>query len=245
MIRFYFTLILTLVLSTAAKAQVGEHRNVLAVGVSGGWNMSRVDFIPKVPQQMLGDWTAGITARYTSEKYFSSICAIVGEVNVSRTGWKENILDLNDQPVKLAADTTQALSYQRRLTYLQVPFLARMGWGREQRGFQFFVQAGPQFGFLIGEKTETNFSLGDATLQQRVSSVVAQDTMAVEHSIDYGISAGAGLEFSHPKVGHFLLEGRYYYGLGNLFGDSKRDYFGRSNLGVITVKLTYLFDVVK
>jgi len=56
---------------------------------------------------------------------------------------------------------------------------------------------------------------------------------------------GLGLEFSHPKVGHFLLEGRYYYGLGNIYGDSKRDYFGRSNYSNIVVKLSYLFDILK
>ena len=69
--------------------------------------------------------------------------------------------------------------------------------------------------------------------------------MAVENKVDYGISAGLGLEFSHPKVGHFLLEGRYYYGLGNLYGNSKRDYFAISNQQTIMVKLSYLFDVFK
>ena len=207
--------------------------------------MSSVGFMPKVPQKMQGGLTFGLTARYTSEKYFSSICSIVGEVNISRTGWREDILDKEDRPITLAADTSLAIAYQRKLTYVQVPILARMGWGREDKGLQLFIQAGPQFGVLIGEATDTNFDLQTPLHRQRVSSVVAQDTMAVERKVDYGIMAGAGLELSHPKIGHFLLEGRYYYGLGDLFGNSKKDYFGRSNLGIITVKLTYLFDVMK
>ena len=69
--------------------------------------------------------------------------------------------------------------------------------------------------------------------------------MSVENNFDYGITAGLGIEYSHPKVGHFLLEGRYYYGLGNIYGDSKRDYFGRSNFGGIYIKLTYLFDIAR
>jgi hypothetical protein len=69
--------------------------------------------------------------------------------------------------------------------------------------------------------------------------------MSVQRKIDYGISAGAGLELSLKHVGHFMLEGRYYYGLGDIFKNSKRDYFGRSNLNVITVKLTYLFDITR
>ena len=69
--------------------------------------------------------------------------------------------------------------------------------------------------------------------------------MPVEHKIDYGIVAGIGMEYTIPKVGHFLLDGRYYYGLGNIYGDSKRDYFAKSNLSNIVVKLTYLFDITK
>jgi len=44
-------------------------------------------------------------------------------------------------------------------------------------------------------------------------------------------------------LGHFLLEGRYYYGLGNIYGDTKKDFFASSNMGSIVVKLTWLMDV--
>jgi hypothetical protein len=79
----------------------------------------------------------------------------------------------------------------------------------------------------------------------RSSSVVAQDTMAVENKFDYGIAVGAGLEFSNRHFGHFMIEGRYYYGLGNIYGNTKRDYFSRSNFGNIVVKCTYLFDIIR
>ena len=112
-----------------------------------------------------------------------------------------------------------------------------------KRGGQFFFQAGPQFGYLLGESTKTNFSFADINLKDRSSQTCAQDTMSVENKFDYGIAAGMGLELSLKRVGHFLLEGRYYYGLGNIYGDSKRDYFGKSNNSSIVVKLTYLFDL--
>jgi hypothetical protein len=69
--------------------------------------------------------------------------------------------------------------------------------------------------------------------------------MAVENKFDYGITAGLGVEFSTPHMGHFILEGRYYYGLGNIYGDTKKDYFASSNMSSIMVKLTWLFDIVK
>lgn len=90
-----------------------------------------------------------------------------------------------------------------------------------------------------------NFDFEKRNRTARSSSIVAQDTMAVEKKFDYGIAAGIGLEYTVPRVGHFLVEGRYYYGLGNIYGDSKRDYFGRSNFGNIILKMTYLFDITK
>ena len=242
-------------------AQVGEYRTDFAVGGSVGYSMSNIAFVPKVPQSNLGGLTAGFTARYTCEKYFKSICAIVGEVNYAQIGWKERIWDLNDQPVVMHNDSSQTLQYSRKMNYVQVPVLARLGWGRERSGMQFFFQVGPQFGFYLSDKSDTNFDardpafdpriqngyLGDGYMYggKRASHIVAQDTMAVEYKFDYGIAVGGGLEYSNRHLGHFIIEGRYYYGLGNIYGNSKRDYFARSNFGNIIVKFTYLFDIVR
>ena len=243
-----------------ATAQVGEYRTDFAVGFNGGYSMSSIAYVPKVPQGQLGGMTAGFSARYTCEKYFKSICAVVGEVNLTQMGWKEDILDFNDQPVVMHSDETQTLQYSRKMSYVQIPIFARLGWGRERKGLQFFFQVGPQIGFFLSEKTESNFDVRQTEFNPgprndpnpmykytttRVSDVVAQDTMAVENTFDYGIAAGGGMEFSHPKLGHFLVEGRYYYGLGNIYGSSKRDYFARSNFGNIIIKFTYLFDIVR
>lgn len=242
-------------------AQVGEYRKDFAIGVGGGYVMSNVAFVPKVPQGLQGGMIGGITMRYTCEKYFKSICAVVAEVNYAQIGWKEDILTKNDEPVPLHTDETQNLRYARQINYIQVPLLARLGWGRERNGFQAFFQLGPQFGFYLSDKADSNFDVHDPAFNPnikdgsygpeyqyggiRASSVVAQDTMAVENKLDYGIAVGAGLEFSNRHIGHFLLEGRYYYGLGNLYGNTKRDYFARSNFGNIVVKFTYLFDIIR
>jgi hypothetical protein len=243
-------------------AQVGQYRSDFAIGVNGGYVLSSVAFTPKVPQDMLGGATFGITGRYTCEKYFSCICAIVTEINYAQIGWKEKILTLQDEPVPLHTDPTQNLQYTRKMSYIQVPVLARLGWGRERKGFQAFAQVGPQLGFFMSDKAETNFDVRDPAFNPnpdkngnlspdykygnlRASHVVAQDTMTVENKIDYGVAFAVGLEFSHSKVGHFMVEGRYYYGLGNIYGSSKRDYFGSSNFGNIVIKFTYLFDIIR
>ena len=241
--NFIISAILSLV-PVAMTAQIGEHRNDLAIGFNGGLNMSSVSFTPKVSQAKLNGITGGLSVRYVCEKYFSTVCSLYGEINYSQMGWKEDIVDVNDMPVINTA-TGLPEEYSRTVNYIQVPLMAHLAWGREQKGFAFFVNLGPQFGIYMSESTKTNFDFSDRNAADRVNPVCAQDTMAVENKFDYGIAAGAGIEFSHPKVGHFLVEGRYYYGLGNIYGDSKRDYFGSSNFGTITIKLAYLFDIVR
>ena len=236
--------LLFLILPLGVVAQIGEHRNTLSVGVSGGYNLTTVRFTPKVVQSMKGGLTGGLAMRYTVEKYFSTIASIAAEVNYGQLGWKEDIRDLNDQPV-INAVTGVAEQYERTINYIQVPIMAHLAWGRENRGVNFFVNAGPQFGVYLSESTKSNFDWDKRNMADRANSICAQDTMAGENKFDYGIAAGAGIEFANPKGGRFLLEGRYYYGLGNIYGDSKRDYFGSSNFGTITIKLTYLFDITR
>lgn len=241
--KLFYTLLVWLV-PAIASAQIGDHRSDFSVGFNGGYNMSSVKFTPKVSQKQLGGINAGLSVRYVCEKYFSTVCSVYGEVNYSQMGWKEDILDVNDQPV-INQQTGQAEQYQRTINYIQVPLMAHLSWGRERRGVAFFINLGPQFGYCLSESTKKNFDFDHRNIIDRVNPVCAQDTMAIENKFDYGIAAGAGLEFSINRVGHFLLEGRYYYGLGNIYGDSKRDYFGSSNFNNISIKLTYLFDIFR
>ena len=251
-----FSVIICCLSFSPVRAQIGEHRDDLAVGFSGGYTMSSVNFLPRVPQGQLGGLSGGVVVRYTCEKYFKSVCSLVGEVNFSQMGWKEDILNRNDEPVPVLDPETgkeiegTAEAYERRMNYVQIPLMARLGWGRERKGLQFYFQVGPQISFFLSEKATYNFDLDHPNLPAflrlgRRSSVTKHYHMPVENKFDYGIAGGIGLEFSHPKVGHFLLDGRYYYGLGNIYGNTKRDYFAISNFQTITIKLAYLFDVFK
>ena len=227
-----------------AHAQIGEHRNTLSIGGNAGYNMTTVRFTPKVPQGMKGGMNMGFTARYTVEKYFATIASIQAEVNFSQLGWKEDIRDMSNQPV-INTVTKQAEKYERTINYVQIPFFAHLAWGRENNGFNFFVNAGPQLGIYVSESTKSNFDWATRNMDDRSNKVVAQDTMSVENKMDYGIAAGAGVEWATKKLGRFTLEARYYYGLGNIYGDSKSEYFGSSNYGSITIKLGWLVDIMK
>ena len=255
---FLFSQYLTV---SVSHAQIGQHRSDFAVGVNGGYVLSSVSFLNKVPQDQMPGMTAGVTLRYTCEKYFNSICAIVAEANYAQLGWKERIWDDYDQPVPILDPQTlepmegTAEEYQRRVNYFQIPVYARMGWGRERSGLQFFFQVGPQIGIYMSEEAKYNFDLDHPNTRQRASPVSGPNVgnrvysnryhLPVENKFDYGISGGIGVEFSHRKLGHFLLDGRYYYALGNIYGNSKRDYFATSNFQNIVIKLSYLFDISK
>ena len=62
------SLLFALLLVMPSKAQVGDHRNELSVGVTGGYVLSNVGFTPKVNQNFHNGIIGGFMARYKSEK---------------------------------------------------------------------------------------------------------------------------------------------------------------------------------
>lgn len=221
----------------SAKAQVGEPRHNLCLGVSGGVALNSVGFDPTIKQSQHVGPTVGVAMRYTSERYFKAFCALQVELNYTTLGWKENILNSSSQPLP---DT-----YSRNMHYIQLPMLARLAWGREKRGLMGYVLAGPQIGWCIGETSKAStFTLNSEGNPDRPNDTYEQYSMPVEKKFDYGITAGLGAELT-TKAGHFLIEGRYYYGLSDIYGNAKKDVFSRSNNGTIYAKLTYFIDVKK
>ena len=71
--RLFLLLLLPILSVASAVAQVGQHRNDFAVGFNGGVMLSKVGFMPEVPQDMHTGLTGGFTMRYTSEKYFNNL----------------------------------------------------------------------------------------------------------------------------------------------------------------------------
>ncbi len=229
-------MLLALAQCLAAGAEIGETRNNLSVGGTIGMALNNVDFDPTIKQSYHMGPTVGVSIKYVSEKYFTTYCALYGEINYTQLGWEEDIRDVNSQPI---GDT-----YVRDMSYIQIPIFARLAWGREERGLQFFFQAGPQVGLCIGESSKKSsvWTLDDDGNPSRPNSVYQQYDMDVERRFDYGIVAGLGLEYNSP-IGHFTIEGRYYYGLGDMYGNSKKDVFARSANGTIFIKLGYQFDI--
>lgn len=219
-------------------AQIGEQRQNLAIGFSGGVNFNNATFQYKIKQQTMTGLTGGLTVRYISEKYFAMICGAQVELNYSQRGWSElfETTDANGQTIK---DNTR--SYVRKMNYIDIPFLAHLAFGKDQ-GFQFFINAGPQIGFLLSEKESISPSLDQWNLTSTQQAIY---TNKADNKFDYGITGGLGLELKTAKLGSFLIEGRYYFALSDFMNTTKKDYFSRAAHSTLTAKVTYLFDLKK
>nr|WP_246392411.1 porin family protein [Microbacter margulisiae] len=134
------------------------------------------------------------------------------EVNYSQRGWKEQ---------------NGSSFYQRQLNYVEMPIMThfftngRIGW---------FLNLGPKFGYLLSEKPTTNLT----------SLTNPEYTAAISSHFDYGICAGSGFEL-HTKPFNVVLEGRYSYGLSDIFPNRSTDYFESSGNQVISITLGLMF----
>lgn len=199
----------------------------VAIGGKGGVTFSRMAFSPSVPQTMLMGTMIGATFRYAEEKNFGFIV----ELNAEQRGWKETFKQTS-------------YTFQRRLTYIQLPLLTHIYFGNTK--FQGFFNAGPELGYMIGEKTTSNFDVNNfASLSDFPSTNrnTAQFTMGINSKIDYGISVGAGMEYIAKHHNSFVLEGRFYYGLGNVFSSHKKDVFSASTGMSVMVTLGYMYRI--
>ena len=212
-------------------AQVGEPRTDLAVGVNGGLAMNTMSFKPSIKQSMKMGLNMGVTARYTCEKYFKMLCAFQGEINYSQAGWKES-----------PSVETEGGFYQRTLHYVHVPLLANLGLGKEHGGVKGFLVIGPQLGFCIGETVKEGARYN---VPQELVGGKDQHELDVEKKFEYGITGGLGMDVSTKNGHHFIVEGRYFYGLSDIFGNTKKDAFGRSANSTIFVKVSYLYDILR
>ena len=189
--------ILVLLSFICANAQVEEPRSRFELGVSGGMNINNMEFQPSIRQKFLNGWGGGLNLRYTSEKYFSMICATQLEVNFSQRGWEEDFDDGTNN------------SYSRVMNYVEIPVFAHLSWGKEERGFQFFLNLGPQFGFLLNDK---EYYTGDWKIEERPVSLQPIYGKKIEHNFDYGIAGGLGIEWK-TRAGNMTIYARLGYSI--------------------------------
>ncbi|MDR0413013.1 MAG: PorT family protein [Dysgonamonadaceae bacterium] len=201
----------------ASRSQENRFRPEWAFGINGGVTLSEMRFYPNIPQELLLQQEGGISLRYLSEKHFGIQC----ELNYSLRGWKEQ------------TDTIAHFNrYARSVAYLELPLMTHLYFNLGKRARLVF-NIGPQVGYNLSEKT----------LKKEISpnsGEYAYYNQPVQRKFDYGIAGGMGLEI-RTGAGSLVLEGRYYFGLSDVFNNSRADYLQASSHRVIGIKLTYLY----
>ncbi len=206
-------------------AQTHYSSNV-SIGIKGGADLSQVMFNPSVRQGFKPGALAGFTFRYIEENHFG----VIAELNFIQRGWKENFEEL-------------PFSYSRTLNYLELPVMTHIYFGRRGR---FFFNAGPVVGYMLGEKTSSNFNpekideIPDFPIKNRMND---QQTMKIANRFDYGICAGLGGEFNINRLNSLSLEARFYFGLGNIMSAKRADIFSGSNSMTLSLALGYWFRI--
>jgi len=223
--RLLFCITIAAITTLTSTAQ-REYSPNFAIGAKAGATISSMSFSPKIDQAMLPGFIAGIVARYTEERHFG----IIAELNIQQRGWREKY------------DPGDNFSYSRTLTYLQLPLLTHIYFGSDR--FKGFVNLGPEIGYMLTSSINADFDYTDINsvtgypMGYRVNQQLAMD---IQNRFDYGISGGVGMEYVAKRRHSIIIEGRFYYGLGNIFHATKKDYFSASRGMSIEITAAYMF----
>lgn len=222
--KINIALLLCLVFFIKTSAQKNDFEKQLYVGFGGGALVSSIDFMPTVLQKTNIGIHGGISAKYLTEKSLGLLL----ELNYAQRGWSE---DFEEQP---------EFAYNKTLNYLEIPFMTHIYFGNKIR---FVINAGPQVAFLLGSSSNMSDALKDY--------IDGTDRMGMQYALDlrkfdYGLTGGAGIELK-SGAGNLQLEGRYYFGLADIFENRKsrkeQFFFNRSAHRIIEAKLSYYFRV--
>lgn len=211
--------VLSLAIVAGSQAQQNKFPQEIAVGASFGMNFSSVSFNPKVQTKMKQGFNGGLVLRWNSEKNLG----LQTELNFSQQGWEEEFDDTR-------------YNYSRTINYFEIPFFTHIYFGSDK--FKFYVNLGPKLGYAIGESTSSNLNGAKPNTNNE------QHDMPIEKKFDWGLCGGPGLEL-RTGIGYFLLEGRYYYALGDIYNSRKSDFFNKSAGQVISARIIYLLPIRK
>lgn len=214
-----------LVLCLGASSAQTHYKPRISIGGRSGATMGRMSFSPSVEQKWVMGTTGAVSFRYTEEKLFG----LIAELGWVQRGWKE---DFEGAPFE----------YSRTLTYLQLPIMTHIYFG--SRRFKAFVNLGPQVAYLIGDNIKSNFDYRNPSSVEGFPNrnrMTEQMAMEVANKFDYGICADIGGEFYVAPRHSIYLEGRFYFGLGNIYPAAKADTFSASRSMSLEFSLGYYF----
>lgn len=191
------------------------------LGVVGGANISQYTFHPTVSQRYTGSYTMGVAARYIEEQYFG----LQMELLLTERGFAD-----------LWEPNTEDWVFERKLLYVELPVMAHVYFNMGKRN-QVAVDLGPKLAWFLSDRTNSNLPDNYGQTGLSVGNQYMHHELPIEKKFDYGLQFGLGYEFRINELLSAQLTGRYYFGLGNLWPDSKADHFEQASNSSFQISL--------
>ncbi|HET6226227.1 MAG TPA: porin family protein [Bacteroidia bacterium] len=209
----HFFLFVFLLFATALSAQ-----NKINIGVQGGLGLIKIYGNPtaKIDQAFDRGYTAGLSVQYNFKKIFS----LRSGLSFERKGSASHITGTDPNAAYLY-EIKQHLFFD----YLTLPVLVRASFGKK---VNFFVNAGPYFGYLI----QTTFIYDDP-----VDGKLQANDLNLIRKFDWGLAAGLGIAIPIKKKLLLSFELRNNVGLYDIailpfWGGTMKTYSANLLVGV-------------
>lgn len=206
---------LLLLLLTGTQTAVAQQRipREIHLGVVGGANLSEYTFHPNISQRFTGSYTMGVAARYIEEEYFG----LQAELLLTERGYAD---EWDPNP--------EGWLYERKLLYVELPVMAHVYFRLGKRN-EVAVDLGPKFAYFLSDRINNQLPENYGYTEETVYYQIDHHDLPIAKKFDYGLQFGLGYEFKINSLLSVQLTGRYYFGLGNLWPDTKADHFEQSS----------------
>lgn len=199
-------------LNSSLSAQARIPREI-HLGVVGGANLSQYTFHPRVSQAYSNSFTMGVAARYIEEEFFG----LQVEMLLTQRGFAD-----------LYEPNPEDWHFERKLLYFEVPVMAHVYFPLGKRN-EIALDLGPKLAYFLSDHTDSNLPENYGISGISMGNVYKHHEMPISKKFDYGLQFGLGYEFKINPLLSAQLCGRYYFGLGNLWPDSKADEFEQAS----------------
>ncbi len=223
-LSFYKYLLLILLFGTSLASSQAQQKapfqRQLHFGAKGTTLASKYMFVPSVSQNLFLGYGGGIYTRFDIERGAS----LQVELNYTLTGWKEKDDDKPD------------FNYTRSIHTINLPILTHLylSFGK---GIRVFLNAGPVIGYNFAETNKLENKDG---IKFREIDKYRHETK-IKNKFFWGLCGGLGLSIPVGKHHRFELEGRYTFGLGDIWSNKRQDPYGNSAERRYSLSLGYSY----
>lgn len=212
--KFIITSVLLIISFISLYSQSNDFKPLYSFGIKQGINSSSVSFSPGIDQGLTLGYTGGLVFKYQNEKLFG----LQVELNYIQKGWTENLDTISN-------------SYERRLNYIELPFITQIILGKRPN-LKYYINIGTSFAYLLAEKetVEVNNELYRREYYEK----------EVENAFDYSVLGELGVTYN-TNIGEFQVGVRYQLTFTDLFDVTEDTFFDNSQNQLFGLSLTYFF----